>query len=67
MEPGDLTPYAWLVIDARNNRSIHHDYGAAMNYIHSNHGICDALVRMDDVLDLIESMFEPAENGIGKI
>jgi hypothetical protein len=67
MEPGDLTPHAWLVIDGRGNESIHKDYGWAMNYVGPNHGIIDALVRLDDVLEMIEQMFEPAENGIGRI
>jgi hypothetical protein len=67
MEPGDLQPHAWLVIDGRGHESVHRDYGWAMNYVQSNKGIVDALVRLDDVLAMIEGMFEPAENQIGRI
>jgi hypothetical protein len=68
MEPGDLTPHGWLVIDQRNNESYHRDYGHAMQYCQDNHGCIDALVRLDDVLALIESLFEPpAGNQIGRL
>ena len=67
MDPGDLTPHAWLVIDGRGNESRHGDYAHAMDYAQINHGIVDALVRLDDVLALIESLFEPVQNGIGKV
>jgi hypothetical protein len=67
MEPNDLDPHGWLVVDSRGNESLHRDYGHAMQYCQDNHGTIDALVKLEDALAVIESLFEPAQNGIGRI
>jgi hypothetical protein len=63
----DLTPHAFLVVDDRGNESVHRDYSWAMEYAARNHGVVDALVRLEDALQVIEEMFEPAQNGIGRL